>query len=159
MPITGSYDSAVTDRRSADDTIEAAQPRTTAQTMLLALLVTSIASTAIHFTDNALFIESYPQPGYISVPLIVVSWIAWTVAGVLGYWLYRRDERSWPAHALLLVYSYAGISTLGHYLYGSPSELPIARNVSIIADGAIGFGILAFTVWSVFRIVRRQPAI
>ncbi len=132
--------------------------RSEAGTVLFWLIVAGIVSTGIHFTDNAIFIEGYPQRDYITVPLIVVTWIAWTASAIVGYRLYRRDERSQLAHVLLLVYAYAGLSTLGHYLYGSPSELPLWRNVSIVADGVVGFSILAFTVWSVLRNVRRRPA-
>ncbi|HEX2030796.1 MAG TPA: hypothetical protein VHL78_05270 [Actinomycetota bacterium] len=131
-----------------------AEPR---RRILRGLLAASILVTAIHFADNAIFIEDYPQPDYITVPLIVATWIGWTAAAIGAYVLYRRDERSWVAHALLLVYAYAGLSTLGHYLYGSPSELPLWRNVSIVADGVAGFSILAFTLWSAVR-GRRRPA-
>ena len=126
--------------------------------VLFWLIVAGIVSTGIHFTDNAIFIEGYPQPDYISVPLIIGTWIGWTAAAIVGYRLYGRDERSWVAHALLLVYAYAGLSTLGHYLYGSPSELPVWRNLSIVADGVVGFSILAFTIWSAARIVRASPS-
>ncbi len=133
--------------------------RTPAERTLFWLIVAGIVSTGIHFTDNAIFIEGYPQPDYITVPLIIGTWIGWTASAIVGYRLYRRDERSWLAHVLLLVYAYAGLSTLGHYLYGSPSELPAWRNVSIVADGVVGFSILAFTVWSAVRAIRGRPRV
>ncbi|WP_225896446.1 hypothetical protein [Amazonocrinis nigriterrae] len=40
------------------------------QRLLKILLIASIISTAIHFTDNYLFIEQYPQPDWITAPLI-----------------------------------------------------------------------------------------
>lgn len=145
----------MTDSRSVGGRNAPAPARTSSQRTLLWLIVASIAATGIHFTDNAIFIEGYPQPDYISVPLIVGTWMAWTASAIVAYSLYRRDERSRLAHVLLLVYAYAGLSTLGHYLYGSPSELPLWRNISIVADGVIGFSILAFTVWSAARALRR----
>ena len=148
----------MTDVRSVEERRAQAPARTGPRTVLLWLITAGIVATGIHFTDNAIFIEGYPQPDYISVPLIIGTWIAWTVSAIVAYRLYRRDERSWLAHALLLVYAYAGLSTLGHYLYGSPSDLPVWRNVSILADGVIGAAILGFTIWSSARNLRRPAS-
>jgi hypothetical protein len=38
------------------------------QLVLKIILITCIISTAIHFTDNYLYIEKYPQPDWITAP-------------------------------------------------------------------------------------------
>jgi hypothetical protein len=43
------------------------------QLVLKILLVACIISTAIHFTDNYLYIEKYPQPNWITASSIYIS--------------------------------------------------------------------------------------
>ena len=112
------------------------------------LLGAAIVSTAVHYTDNYVNVDDFPQPGWVDKPVVVVSWLLLTAIGLLGYRLYA-DGRFFAAHALLAVYSYTGLSSLGHYLYGVPD--PLVRNVSIVADGLTGGAILAFVIWSASR--------
>jgi hypothetical protein len=109
------------------------------------LLVAAIVSTAVHYTDNFVNVDDFPQPGWVDKPVVAVSWLLLTAIGLLGYRLYANG-RFFAAHALLAVYSYTGLSSLGHYLYGTPD--PLLRNLSILADGLTGGAILAFVVWS-----------
>ena len=80
--------------------------------------------------------------------MVLVSWVVLTAIGLLGYRLYTRGS-FFAVHALLAVYSYTGLSSLGHYLYGTPE--PLLRNLSIVADGLTGGAILAFVIWSASR--------
>jgi hypothetical protein len=57
------------------------------QLLLKILLIACIVSTGIHFTDNYLYFEKYPQPDWITPPSVYISWVVWTVVGVAGYWL------------------------------------------------------------------------
>ena len=112
------------------------------------LLGAAIVSTAIHYTDNYVAIDDFPQPGWVAEWNIVASWVILTAVGLLGYRLYARGS-FFAAHALLALYSYTGLSSLGHYLYGTPD--PLLRNVSIITDGITGAAILAFVIWSALQ--------
>jgi hypothetical protein len=73
-----------------------------------------------------------------------------TAIGVLGYRVYRAG-RYLPAHLLLLVYSYTGVSSLGHYLYSGVEELSARQHFHIATDGITGLAILAFVIWSALR--------
>ena len=123
--------------------------------VLLVLLLASIVSTAIHYTDNAVNIADYPQPGWLTEAQIYISWVVLTGVGILGYRLYRA-ERYGPAHLLLLVYSYTGVSSLGHYLYSGVDELSARQHFHIATDGITGLAILAFVIWSALSM--RTPA-
>jgi len=109
----------------------------------------SIVVTAFHFTDNLVSIETYPQPGWVSEVVVVVSWLLFTAAGVVGYRLYRKGELL-MAHAFLFAYAYAGLSSLGHFLSGSPDEFTTRGLISILIDGVAGSTVLATVVWSIF---------
>jgi hypothetical protein len=122
-------------------------PEVKRQLVLKILLVACIISTAIHFTDNYVYIEKYPQPDWISAPSIYISWIIWTGIGVAGYWLYKSG-RFWRAYLCLVIYSFSGLDSLGHYLYGAMSEFSMKMHLFIVTDGLTGLAILGFTLWS-----------
>jgi hypothetical protein len=119
------------------------------------VVIASVLLTAIHFTDNYVSIETYPQPDWVTGAVVLVSWPLFTAFGVAGYLLYRRGRFA-TAHAFLLVYSYTGISSLGHFLSGSPDEFTTRGVVSVLIDGVAGFAVLAVAVWSI--LARRRPA-
>ncbi len=118
----------------------------------------SVLLTAIHFTDNYFSIDTYPaagwQPSWFEW-VVLFSWPLLTAFGVAGYLLYRRGELA-RAHACLLVYSYTGLSSLGHFLYGSPDEFTTRGLVSVVIDITVGSVVLAFAIWSI--VARRRSA-
>ncbi|YAF98401.1 MAG: hypothetical protein AB3A66_12425 [Nodularia sp. CChRGM 3473] len=117
------------------------------QKLLKILLIASIISTGIHFTDNYLFIEQYPQPDWITAPVIYQSWLILTTIGITGYWLYEY-RKFWFAYACLLVYSLTGLASPGHYLYGNLSHFSAKMHIFIWTDGLTGLAILGFIFWS-----------
>src|SRR5437867_3851015 len=89
------------------------------------VVVITISLTLFHFTDNAVNVDTYPKAGW--QPdwfdwVVVAAWFLYTTVGVAGFVLYGQG-RFRAAHASLLVYGYLVLSSLGHFLYGSPSEL------------------------------------
>lgn len=129
------------------------------QRLLKILLIASIISTAIHFTDNYLFIEQYPQPDWITAPLIYQSWLILTAVGISGYWLYKY-RRFWLAYGCLLIYSFTGLASPGHYFYGTMSQFSAKMHLFIWTDGLTSLAILGFTFWSVLILKqwRREPS-
>ncbi|MEL6381918.1 MAG: hypothetical protein AAFQ89_05495 [Cyanobacteria bacterium J06626_18] len=115
--------------------------------ILRTLLIACIVSTGIHFTDNYLYIEQYPQPDWITLPSIYTSWLVWTAVGIVGYWLYA-NQKFWLAYPCLVFYSFCGIDSLAHYLYGPLSEFSPKMHLFIATDGITGLAVLGFTLWS-----------
>ena len=111
------------------------------------VVAASIVVTAFHFTDNAVSIEDYPQPDWITEVVVLISWPLFSSVGVAGYLLYR-DGKFPLASWLLLAYAFAGISSLGHFLSGSPDEFTTRGVVSILADGLAGVAVLTVALWS-----------
>jgi hypothetical protein len=127
--------------------------------VLTGLLLASVISTAVHYTDNYVAFASYPGSEKISRADVPISWVALTAVGIAGYVLYRRGRRLAVAHGLLATYALTGLTTPLHYLAGSPSELPLWRNFSIMCDGLTGLAVLAYTVRSGDRSLRRNGAL
>ena len=87
--------------------------------------------------------------------LVVLFWPVLTAIGLLGYRLYKRG-RYYPAHVCLAIYSVTGLSTLAHFLGGTP-KIPPFFFATIFTDGLAGLSILAFVVVSA-RGRARRPA-
>ena len=117
------------------------------QSLLKNLLIASIISTGIHFTDNYLFIEEYPQPAWITAPSIYQSWLILTAVGVTGYWLYRY-RKFWFACICLFIYSVTGLASLGHYFYRPLFQFSLKMHIFIWTDGLTGLAVLGFAFWS-----------
>jgi hypothetical protein len=122
------------------------------------LIAFSVVSTGIHFTHNFIQVDSYPSelvpPAVVQV-VIVLSWPVLTAIGIRGYRLYR-DGRLREAHVHLAAYSVLGITTLGHFLEGTP-QIPPFFFATIFTDGLAGLSILAFVLLSA-RAERQLPA-
>ena len=113
------------------------------------ILAASIVSTGLHYTHNFIEIDNYPDglvSGAVVQASILVAWPLLTAIGLLGYRLYALGRFS-QAHACLLAYSFTGISTLGHFIYGSP-DIPAFFYATIFTDGLTGFAVLGFALWS-----------
>ena len=122
-------------------------PEVKHQFLLKILVIACIISTGIHFTDNYFEFEKYPQPDWITPSSVYIAWLAWTVIGIAGYWLYKNGK-FWIAYLCLAIYSFAGLDSLGHYLYGNMSDFSMKMHFFILTDGLTGLAILSFTLWS-----------
>jgi hypothetical protein len=122
------------------------------------VVAASIVLTLFHFTDNAIFLETYPAPDWQGdwfVWVVVISWFLFTLLGVFGYRYYREGRFS-RAHPFLVLYSYTGLVSLGHFLYGGPDELTTRALVSVLIDAVVGTTVLAVALWSI--VARRGTA-
>ena len=108
-----------------------------------------IASTALHFTHNFVEIDQYPDDlvsGDVVRVAILAFWPLFTLVGLAGYRFYaqRSYER---AHACLAAYSFFALTTLGHFLDGTPDIAPFWF-ATIFTDALAGLAMLSFVIWS-----------
>ncbi|MDJ0774616.1 MAG: hypothetical protein QNJ49_14540 [Mastigocoleus sp. MO_167.B18] len=92
------------------------KPENNAQIVLLILVVLNIISTMLHYTDNAIFVEQYPEPEWFTTAGVFATLILMTPFGLLGYWLYRKGI-FWCSYLCLGFYSITSVSSPGHYLF------------------------------------------
>ena len=119
-------------------------------TPLRVILGFSLVSTTIHYTHNAIRVADYPQlpgvPAMVAGIVVAFGWVLFTTFGWLGYRAYRQGR--YPrALAFLLVYSLAGMITLGHFLTGVP-QIPGFFFATIFTDAAAGLALWAFLTWA-----------
>ena len=118
--------------------------------ILLAVLVFGVASSVLHYTDNTIRFDQYPQdePKLITQWLIPVAWIVFTVFAVLAYRWYREGRYN-AAAAALAFYSISGLIGPVHYTSGSLDEFDAAQHVLIALDSLAGVAVVvaAVLVW------------
>ncbi|MDQ7806339.1 hypothetical protein Q5425_21575 [Amycolatopsis sp. A133] len=117
---------------------------------LRVILGFSLLSTTLHYAHNAIRYADYPQLQGVSTLaggiVVAFAWVLLTAFGWLGYRAYTGG-RYHRALAFLLVYSLAGMITLGHFLTGVP-QIPAFWFVTIFTDAAAGLALWVFLVWA-----------
>jgi hypothetical protein len=123
------------------------------------LLALAIPLSLFHYTDNYVAFDLYPAGEVAGIEVtrdsIWVSWLLFTAAGLLGYWLYVRGQVL-AACAALSFYSVSGLISIGHYATPGMSELAWWRHLAVWIDITLGASIILFCFWSAFN--RRHAA-
>ena len=119
----------------------------------------TVLSTVLHYTHNLVAIEDYPQASFPSNTVTQVAiLVSWPLLTALGIWAYRRySERDYRrAHSALIVYSFIGWITLGHFTAGNP-DIPAFWYATIFTDAIAAAALVGFVIWS-SRAGQRAPA-
>lgn len=110
---------------------------------------TAVALSAVHYYDNTVRFEDYTggnaSDGFITRPVIPISLVLFTTAGVAGYRALKAGHRR-LAGTGLAVYSVSGLIGLGHYTTVSPSEFSAFQNTFIALDFLAGLAVLFLAV-------------
>ncbi len=117
------------------------------KTWLLLSLIFSIAITSLHYTDNALFVERYPEPEWITTSGVFITWGVMTIIGILSYWLYSQ-QNLWWSYLVLGIYAVTGLSSPVHYFYGELAQFSPKMHALIWLDAMAGLGVVSFLVYS-----------
>ncbi|MEA5359114.1 hypothetical protein VA596_06160 [Amycolatopsis sp., V23-08] len=119
-------------------------------TPLRVILGFSLLSTTLHYAHNTIRVADYPQlpgvPATVAGIVVAFGWVLFTTFGFLGYRAYTQGR--YPrALAFLLVYSLAGMITLGHFLTGVP-QIPGFWFATIFTDATAGIALWVFLIWA-----------
>ena len=114
--------------------------------LLLKIIVISVIITSLHYTDNALFIDQYPEPEWIKTYGVFLTWGIMSAIAFIAYFLYARKQY-WGSYLLLTVYSITGLSSPIHYLYGKISDFSPKMHLLIWTDFIAGSLIVIFIIW------------
>jgi peptidoglycan/LPS O-acetylase OafA/YrhL len=117
--------------------------------LLRLILGFGILSTGLHFTHNFVAIDQYPDDlvsGSVVRVAILLFWPLFTGLALYAYRLYAQGRRR-EAHPLLCAYAFFALTTLGHFLDGTPDIAPFWF-ATIFTDALAGIAVLAFTLWS-----------
>ncbi|MDJ0717526.1 MAG: hypothetical protein QNJ54_25445 [Prochloraceae cyanobacterium] len=123
------------------------KPRKNSQIILLLLVLFNIVSTTLHYTDNAIFVDRYPEPDWITTAGVFATLIFMTPFGLLGYWLYGRGL-FWLSYLCLGFYSITSISSPAHYFYPMVTSMSVKMHLLIWCDAIAGLSLIGFIFWS-----------
>jgi hypothetical protein len=130
---------------------------------LRVLLVVTIVESFVHYTDNTFRYDDYTVDdpsvlgSLVKQWVIPISWVLFTVAGVVGYQRFRDGRRS-EAAAWIGAYSTSGLISLLHYTDISLSDLSAFQNTFVFLDIALGTALLAFALWTAWKAPARRTA-
>jgi hypothetical protein len=124
--------------------------------LLAALLLVNLVASTVHFADNMLRFEEYPEPKWIAGPHTVDAlWLLITPLLAAGWWLARR-EMTWWSVGILWLYGGLSMCVLGHYLYAPPTMLALRINILILTE-AIAALFLILLAPAAASAMRRRP--
>lgn len=112
---------------------------------LLWLLLATVAASVLHYADNLLFFEQYPEPPWINRTLIDVFWLLMTPLAWIGYRLIRRGAQL-AGTAVLLAYAACNLLSLGHYLYAPMHDISLRIHAFIVLEAALAVVLIAFLI-------------
>lgn len=115
--------------------------------VLLAILGLNLASTWLHYTDNALYLSQYPGPDWFTPIGIMITVLVMTPVGLLGYWLYTKHS-FWLTYLLFGIYSMTSVSSPGHYLFPMVVPMSLKMHGLIWLDAVSGLSLIGFVLWS-----------
>lgn len=118
---------------------------------VLWLLAIGVLVSVVHYVDNVVNFDSYPQADGGLAPsrgVIAASWFVFTALAYAVWWLLRRGRRR-AAAAALLAYSLSGLVGLGHYSVEGAAGMPWWRHAHVVADIACGAALAVAALWMV----------
>jgi hypothetical protein len=122
--------------------------------VILWLLVANVVTSILHYVDNVLNFDHYPEPTWLNPHLIDMAWFVMTPFGVVGYLLLVRGYRL-SAFACLLLYSMMNLLVLGHYPIAPPWKVSFKINLFILAEAATA---MLLAVFISGMLIRRSTA-
>ena len=123
-------------------------------TMVRRVFATALLLSVVHYIDNTVRYDDYTggKDSFINQPMIPISWVLLTVAGVAGYRFLKQGNRSLGG-SLLGVYSVSGLIGIFHYTTVSPSAFSGFQNTFIGLDFLAGLAVFLVAV----RVVTTKP--
>ena len=97
-----------------------------------------MAASVLHFADNALEIERYPEPGWITPFGVVASWCVVTAVALVAL-TRRRADGTFLATTTISIFVL--LSGLLHYAFDAPAHMTLRSHVTILAEGLAGFAL------------------
>ena len=121
------------------------------------LVVANIAASIIHYADNLLFLEEYPEPEWIELHQIDSFWFFMTPFAILGYLAIRKGALR-RGSLLLCAYALMSLLVLGHYLYAPFVSISPKIHLFIFLEAAMALLLLLYVPVFIRKGARRSPA-
>lgn len=126
-----------------------------------ALIWLTLYASALHFFDNVYFFNQYPEPAWLTAPLVAMLWIPIALLAHRAVdCIYTGKMKD--SYALIHSFVSANFLSLGHYFFESPSAILPRINHVIFLQVAMASVLFLYTLWlqysrspDTFRFARR----
>ena len=102
------------------------------------LLGLTLVTSAVHFMDNAVRLDLYPGPAWLTGNMVATAWIFVFIAACLAYWIGTRTA--------LVAYGLLGFSGFAHYLMPHDAGLPTRCMVTIGSEAVASTLLVAYAL-------------
>jgi hypothetical protein len=124
--------------------------RARATRLLIGLLGFAFVVSVVHYVDNYVNYDDYPQGGIGPVPapsaaLVGLGWFVFTASGAAGLALWLRG-RVTAASVLLTGYSVSGLVGFAHYAVPGATSMVWWRQLHVVTDIGCGIAVFAFAL-------------
>ncbi len=111
-----------------------------------ALIWITLYASALHFFDNVYFFNQYPEPAWLTAPIVGLLWIP------IALLAHRAVDRIYTgkieySYALVHAFISANFISLGHYFFASPAVILPRINFAIFLQVGIATLLLIYTLW------------
>ena len=110
------------------------------------LIWITLYGSALHFFDNVYFFDQYPEPAWLSAPIVGALWIPLALLAhrAVDHIYNGKLDRS---YSLIHGFVLANWISLGHYLFASPATVLPRINFAIAVQVGLATLLFAYTVW------------
>ncbi|KXO81278.1 hypothetical protein AYL20_15800 [Acinetobacter venetianus] len=110
------------------------------------LIWLTLYASALHFFDNVYFFDQYPEPAWLTAPIVGALWIP------LALLAHRAIDRIYMGkieYSFVLIHSFvlANWISLGHYLFASPAVVLPRINFAIFLQVIFATLLLIYTLY------------
>lgn len=103
------------------------------------LLGLTLITSAIHFVDNALRLDLYPGPAWLTRDDVLGAWIVLFLLALLAY---RSGSR-----AALILYGFLGFVGFAHYLAPHHASMPLRCSITITAEAVASLLLIGYAAF------------
>lgn len=112
--------------------------------ILVYLIIANIIASILHYVDNVIHFEHYPEPDWLNAQLVDLFWFFMTPFALLGLWLMKKQQYM-PALFALIAYALMGLLVLGHYNYASFFNISFKIHLFIWLEAVLAGILLIYT--------------
>jgi len=102
------------------------------------LIGLTLITSAVHFVDNALRLDLYPGPDWLTRNVVLATWIVMLLAACLVYWINTRTA--------LVAYGVLGFGGFAHYVMPQARSMPTRCTLTISAEAASSVLLIAYAL-------------
>ncbi len=114
-----------------------------------ALIWLALYGAALHFFDNVYFFDQYPEPAWLTAPIVGVLWLPLALLAhraVDAIYMGKIDR----SYSLVHGFVAGNFLSLGHYLFASPATILPRINFAIGVQVGLAALLLIVTLWLQF---------